>query len=84
MIERIYTLRFHRIKKTPRTKRAAKAMRYLRQFVQRHMKVERVFIQEEVNEALWSRGIQKLPARLRIKAEKEDKDAKIAVVSLAE
>ncbi len=83
-VERIYTLRFHRIKSTPRTKRAAKAVRYLRRFIQRHMKAERVVIQEEVNEALWMRGIQNPPARLRVRAEKEDERSDTVVVSLAE
>ncbi|NOZ82278.1 MAG: 50S ribosomal protein L31e [Euryarchaeota archaeon] len=81
-IDRIYTLRFHRIKRTPRTKRAAKAVRYLRRFMQQHMKAERVVIQQEVNEALWRRGIQNPPARLRVRAEKREGDT--VVVSLAE
>ena len=71
-MERVYTVRFHRIKRTPRTKRTAKAVRYLRRFIARHMKSERVRIDEELNLALWRRGIQKPPAKLRVRAEKQD------------
>ncbi|WP_456474827.1 50S ribosomal protein L31e [Candidatus Pyrohabitans sp.] len=81
-MERIYTIRFHRIKRTPRTKRTAKAARYLRRFIERHMKSERVLIGEELNEKLWERGIQKPPARLRVKAEKQDDGS--VIVNLAE
>jgi large subunit ribosomal protein L31e len=46
------------------------------------MKSERVLIAEELNEKLWKRGIQKPPAKLRVKAEKQDDGS--VVVTLAE
>ncbi len=79
-MERVYTVRFHKIKRTPRTKRAAKAVRYLRRFIARHMKSERVRIEEGLNQALWRRGIQKIPSKLRVRAEKQDDGS--VVVSL--
>ncbi|WP_457555583.1 50S ribosomal protein L31e [Candidatus Pyrohabitans sp.] len=79
-MERVYTVRFHKIKRTPRTKRAAKAVRYLRRFIARHMKSERVRIDEGLNQALWRRGIQKIPSKLRVRAEKQDDGS--VVVSL--
>lgn len=81
-MERVYTVRFHKIKRTPRTKRTVKAVRYLRKFIGKHMKSERVLIAEELNEKLWKRGIQKPPAKLRVKAEKQDDGS--VVVTLAE
>ncbi len=81
-MERVYTIRFHRIKRTPRTKRTVKAVRYLRRFIARHMKSEQVRIAEELNERLWRRGIQKPPAKIRVKAEKQEDGS--VLVTLAE
>jgi large subunit ribosomal protein L31e len=45
-------------------------VRILREFVERHMKPEELLIQPEVNDRIWSRGIQKPPRRIRIRATK--------------
>jgi len=69
--ERIYTVPLRKAYWTgSRTKRSNKAVRILRQFVERHMKPEEVVIQPEVNDRIWSRGIQKPPRRIRIRATK--------------
>jgi large subunit ribosomal protein L31e len=80
--ERIYTIPLRRAWIAPRKKRAPRAMRIVRSFVQRHMKVEpevkgeeeeegRLVISNEVNERLWSRGIEKPPRNIRIRAVKD-------------
>ena len=76
--ERIYTVPLRRAWIAPRKKRTPKAVRILRQFVRRHMKSEEITIMPEVNEALWSRGIEKPPRRIKIRATK-DKDGKVTV-----
>ncbi|MHA1169245.1 MAG: 50S ribosomal protein L31e [Candidatus Hodarchaeales archaeon] len=58
----------------PRTKRTPKAIKYLRQFVIRHMKVEKVIIDPLVNEALWRRGPQHPMRKIRIRAVKTDEE----------
>ena len=69
--ERIYTVPLRRAYWTgPRTRRSNKAVKVLRKFVERHMKPEEILIQPEVNERIWSRGIQKPPRRVRIRATK--------------
>ena len=79
--ERIYTIPLGRAWVTPRRKRAPRAVRLVRGFVERHMKVGaategegeagRLVISNEVNEKIWSRGIQKPPRRIRVRAVKD-------------
>ncbi len=69
--ERIYTVPLRRAYWTgSRLRRSNRAVRILRKFVERHMKPEEIVIQAEVNEKIWSRGIQKPPRRIRIRATK--------------
>ncbi|UCH32890.1 MAG: 50S ribosomal protein L31e [Candidatus Bathyarchaeota archaeon] len=70
----------------PPKKRAPKASRLIRSFIQRHMKVDkgileesseeergRIIISNEVNEKIWSRGAEKPPRKLRIRAAKDER-----------
>ncbi|MFX0044651.1 MAG: 50S ribosomal protein L31e [Candidatus Hermodarchaeota archaeon] len=69
--ERIYTVPLRKAYWTgSRLRRSNRAVRILREFVERHMKPEELLIQPEVNERIWSRGIQKPPRRIRIRATK--------------
>jgi large subunit ribosomal protein L31e len=69
--ERIYTVPLRKAYWTgSRLRRSNRAVRILREFVERHMKPEEVVIQAEVNERIWERGIQKPPRRIRIRATK--------------
>jgi len=73
--ERIYSIRLRqKMKKYPKWLRAKKAVKYVRNFLSRHMKVEpeNVKIDKSVNEKIWERGSQKPPARIRIRAVKFD------------
>ncbi|MEE9268101.1 MAG: 50S ribosomal protein L31e [Thermoplasmata archaeon] len=82
--ERVLTVPLRRAWDLPRTKRVPGAIKIIRTFVQRHMKAkaEDVWIDPRVNEALWARGIQKPPRRIRIKATKFEDD--LVEVSLPE
>jgi large subunit ribosomal protein L31e len=69
--ERIYTVPLRKAYWTgSRLRRANRAVRIVRQFVERHMKPEEIVIHSEVNERIWSRSIQKPPRRIRIRATK--------------
>ncbi|MFH1786660.1 MAG: 50S ribosomal protein L31e [archaeon] len=69
-LERIYIIPLRNANRTARTKRAPLAMTLIRRFLTRHMKCETVKIGKELNEAVWSRSIQKPPAYVRVKASK--------------
>ena len=71
-MEIIYTIPLRDVKRVPRTKRSPKAMRYIREFIQKHMKVEDVVIATEVNEKIWERGREKIPSKIKVKAVEED------------
>ncbi|MHA1637493.1 MAG: 50S ribosomal protein L31e [Candidatus Thorarchaeota archaeon] len=73
--ERIYTVPLRKAYWTgSRLRRANRAVRILQKFVQRHMKPEEMLIMPKVNELIWSRGIEKPPRRIRIRATKNDEN----------
>jgi large subunit ribosomal protein L31e len=91
--ERFYTIPLRKVWIAPRKKRAPKAARIVKSYVLKHMKVqlepedeeeepERLVINNEVNEKLWSRGIEKPPRKIRVRVVK-DKEG-IVTVLLAE
>ena len=87
--EKVYTIPLSRAWISSHQKRAPRAIRLVKNFIQRHMKVkeetleegeegERVVISNEVNERIWSRGIQKPPRKIRVRAAK-DKEGTITI-----
>ncbi len=68
--ERMYTIPLAKARRGPRKKRAKKAIRFLREYMTRHFKPESLIISQEVNEAIWSRGIMKPPRKLKVRATK--------------
>jgi len=87
--EKFYTIPLGRAWISPRKKRAPKAMRIIKGFIRKHMKLRTEFegeeeaevlvISNEVNEKIWSRGIEKPPRRIRVRAVK-DKEGVITVL----
>ena len=89
--ERIYTVPLGKCWIVPPNKRAPRAMRMIRSFVVKHMKLEqrkaegeeeeeakRLIISNDVNEMVWGRGIEKPPRKIRIRAAK-DKEGNVTV-----
>jgi len=68
--ERIYIVPLAKARRGPRSKYSKKAIRYLREYMERHFKPEALVISQEVNEAIWARGIQKPPRKIKIRATK--------------
>ena len=71
-------------KQAPRTRRAKRAIKEVREIVMRHMKVdaEHVWIDASVNEKVWENGIRNPPSKITVKAVKFDDG--LVEVSLAE
>jgi large subunit ribosomal protein L31e len=80
--EKVYSIPLRKVWIAPQGVRAPRAVRLIKSFIGRHMKVEDVKISAEVNEKIWSRGIRKPPRNLRVRAVK-DKEGKV-IVHLAE
>jgi large subunit ribosomal protein L31e len=90
--ERTYTVPLSKAWIMPANKRAPRAMRILKSFMVKHMKLKApkpekgeeeeepgsLIISEEVNRRLWTRGIEKPPRNIRVRAAK-DKDGNVTV-----
>ena len=89
--ERIYTIPLGKAWVRPPKKRAPRAMHLVKAFVTKHMKLAmrveeeeeeeelpRLIINDDVNEKVWSRGIEKPPRKIRVRAAK-DKDGNVTV-----
>jgi large subunit ribosomal protein L31e len=89
--ERIYTIPLSRAWIQPPNKRAPRAIRIIKSFLIKHMKLEkrtegmeeeeepkRLIISNEVNEKIWGRGIEKPPRKIRVRAAK-DKEGNVTV-----
>jgi len=89
--ERTYTIPLGKALIKPPKKRAPRAMRMIREFITKHMKLAmrveeeeeetelpQLVISEEVNEKVWSKGIEKPPRKIRVRAAK-DKDGNVTV-----
>jgi large subunit ribosomal protein L31e len=89
--ERIYTIPLGKAWVRPPKKRAPRAMQMVKAFVTKHMKLSvrveeeeekeelpKLIINNDVNEKVWGRGIEKPPRKIRVRAAK-DKDGNVTV-----
>ncbi len=73
--EKVFTVPLREVFDSPRTYRAKKAVRILKDFLARHIDAEEVKIGNSINSKIWESGIQKPPRKLRIHVMQEDKIA---------
>jgi len=74
-LERIYVIPLQKIKHyTSASRLAPRAIKEIKRFLVRHMKVEEndIWIDNSVNENIWSRSKYKIPSRVRVRAIKFD------------
>lgn len=88
--ERFYTIPLSKAWIMPPNRRAPRAMRMIRSFIAKHMKLEArkegeedeesksLVISNEVNETVWRKGIEKPPRKIRVRAAK-DKEGNVTV-----
>ena len=76
-LERVFTVPLTVTRNVPKTKRAPRAIKEIKEFVRQHMidkgsdKEEQqkdVWIDFRLNELIWSRGIENPPRKVRVKA----------------
>ncbi|MCD6557659.1 MAG: 50S ribosomal protein L31e [Candidatus Aenigmarchaeota archaeon] len=85
-MERIFTIPLRKAYRKPRTRRTPTAMRLIKLYLQRHMKLKNsdieIKIGKHLNETLWNRGIRYPPRRVRVKAvlDEEKKQLKCELV----
>jgi large subunit ribosomal protein L31e len=89
--ERFYTIPLQKAMVRPPKKRTPRAMQLVKLFITKHMKMDmkvsddeeaeelpQLVISQEVNEELWSRGIEKPPRKIKVRVTK-DKDGNVTV-----
>jgi large subunit ribosomal protein L31e len=77
VLERLYTINLGKAYETIRKRRSKRAVTLVRTFIMRNMKVDDpadLTLDTAVNEYLWSRGIEKPPRRIRVRATKDKED----------
>jgi large subunit ribosomal protein L31e len=79
-LERVFTVPLTVTKHVPRTKRAPRAIKEIKEYVRKHMAEKStageedeslkkdVWIDNKLNEKLWANGIEHPPSRVRVKA----------------
>lgn len=88
--EREYIIPLRRkLRNTPRYKKTSKAIRSIKEFLARHMKVrdrdlKKIKLDIYLNEFVWARGIKKPPAKIKVKAVKEGENVRVELAELPE
>jgi large subunit ribosomal protein L31e len=76
-LERVFTVPLTVTRQIPKTKRAPRAIKEIKEFIRQHMidkgsdeeeQLKDVWIDFRVNELIWSRGIENPPRKIRVKA----------------
>lgn len=72
--EQIYTIPLAVVKDYPKWKRSNKAIKVIREYLSKHMKIEeeKIKVSGVLNEKIWEHGIQKPPNKIRVKAVRSD------------
>ncbi len=74
VLERIYNIPLRKeYQKSPKWKRAKKAVIALREFLVRHMKSEDVKLGPALNEKVWQQGVRNPPHHVKVTVTKDDK-----------
>jgi len=87
-IEREYIIPLrHRWRIVPRYKRTNKAVKAVKEFVARHMKIrdrdlDKIKIDRYLNETLWHRGIKNPPSKIKVLATKEGDIVRVKAVDI--
>jgi large subunit ribosomal protein L31e len=81
VVERLYTIPLGKAYRAVRKRRSKRAVNLVKAFIIRHMKLDgedELSIDPTLNEYLWTRGIEKPPRHVRVRATK-DRDGFVKV-----
>ena len=73
-VERIYTVPLGDAYDMPRNKRSPRAVKILKGFIARHMKLDggKIVLSNALNSYIWMKSIQKPPRKVKVRLIKED------------
>ena len=71
-IERVFVIPLRNAKRVKSSKAAPKAIKIVRSYLTRHMKVEaeKIWIDDSLNHEIWSKGKNNIPNKIRVRAVK--------------
>ena len=72
--ESVHTINLRKAFDCPRTSRVKYAAREVKNYIKKHTRKEPI-VDPSVNEALWAKGIQNPPRRIKVKIQEEEKRA---------
>ncbi len=71
-IERTYTIPLRKeFRKVPNWRQTKKAVKAVREYLQKHMKSEKVLLGKALNEKLWQHGIRNPPHKVKVSVSKD-------------
>ena len=71
---RIYTVNLAKAWDTPKYRRTDRVINIIKEFTRRHMKTNKVKVDQDLNRHIWSRGKKNPPRKIRLRMIKEDDD----------
>lgn len=71
-LTRVYTIRLGKAWDTPQHRRTDRVVNMIREFAKKHMKTEKVKIEQDLNRLVWYRGKTNPPRSVRVRMIKED------------
>lgn len=69
---RVYTINLGKAWITPEHKRTDRVVNMIREFAEKHMKSNKIKLDQDLNRQLWSRGKTNPPRKVRVKMVKEE------------
>lgn len=83
MVEgRIYIINLNRLKWTGLSRRVPRAIKYIKRYLLRHTKAERIVIDASINEYLHLRSHDSLPSKIAVSVVKLDGEGKVLKATL--
>lgn len=70
--EKVFTISLSDAQKTQRQKRAAKAIKLVKEFLKKHLKTNEIIIDSSLNHEIWKRGAGNPPNKIKVRASKLD------------
>jgi len=76
---KVFTIGLKKVFKTQRTRRTNKAINFIREFMKKHFRVKpaNVIISNAVNEAIWAKGREKIPRKIKVQVLKTADKVKV-------
>jgi large subunit ribosomal protein L31e len=71
-LTRVYRIRLGKAWNTPQHRRTDRVLNMIKEFAKKHMKTEKVKIEQDLNRLVWIRGKTNPPRSVRVRMIKED------------